>query len=67
MVDSKKPCWFKHISDDVLAKAGGSRYATDPNAADEFAGDNKNRLDVHAPTGTHDIYGLIEGQIKVRK
>ena len=64
MTDSTKPNWFKLITPGVLAQVGGCRYEIDPNAVDEFAGDASNKLDVVSPTGTTDVYELIESRIK---
>ena len=65
MVDTPKKSWFNLITPDLLNRVGGGvSSGVDPAAADQFAGDNRHKLNPLAPTGTQDVYGVAENQRK---
>lgn len=62
VVDTPKSNWFKLITPQLLGRVNGLPAGVDPLAADEFAGDGRQKLDPLAPTKTQDLYGRAEEQ-----
>lgn len=67
MVDTPKKSWFGLITSKVLAQAGPGTLGVDSRAADELAGDGRNKINLLAPSSTLDVYAAAEEQSNVHR